>query len=43
MGLSQAYNQFKMTRLQEMPNKTAPEKTVKVYDKPKQPYINKYV
>ena len=26
-----------------MLDKTAPEKTIKVYDKPKQPYFNKYV
>ena len=43
MGLGQAYNQLK-TRQQEMLDKMAPEKkTVKVYDKPNQPYFNKYV
>ena len=41
-GLSQAYNQLK-TKLQEMLDKTAPERTFKVFDKPKQPYFNKYV
>ena len=41
-GLSQAYNQLK-TKLQEMLDKSAPEKTIKVYDNPKQPYFNKYI
>ena len=42
MGLNQAYNQLEV-RLQKMLDKTAPEKTINVYDKPKQPYFNKYV
>ena len=42
MGLSQAYNQLKV-RLQKVLDKTAPEKTNKVCNKPKQPYFNKYV
>ena len=41
-GLSGAYNQPK-TKLQEMLDKTPPEKTIRVYDKPKQPYFNKYI
>ena len=42
VGLSQAYNQLK-SRLQEILDKTAPQKTVKVYDKSKQPNFKKYV
>ena len=41
-GLSQAYNQLK-TKLQEILEKTATEKTIKVYDKPKQPCFSKYI
>ena len=42
IGLGQTYNQLK-TKLQEMLDKMAPENTVEVYDKLKQPYFNKYI
>ena len=42
-GLSQAYNQLK-TMLQEMMGKEhQKKKTIKIYDKPKQSYFNKYI
>ena len=41
-GLYQAYNQLKI-KLQVMQDKMEPEKTIKVYGKPKQPYFHKYI